>query len=260
MIRNVRRYYPSEYDKEEMYIWCDEVSSMLVTEDRQSFRRINLPVGVDGSFLLPEGVDMENAVYFICGDVVVDKKDMREYGNRKYYVKGRNGRILKKSPAQPQTMTVDYLVPYTPIRRIRYCGGVTLDKGNDEASIDYCEFAVGDTVNISLGTETVENVPVLAVRYEDRYILTFPEDSLASVSAAGSEQAVIERVVTDMTVCPPPFDSMYIDYVLAKINMFQRDMESYNQFMTAFNSRLSAYKRWLISRMPKGDGRFRNWW
>ena len=36
------------------------------------------------------------------------------------------------------------------------------------------------------------------------------------------------------------------EYVLAKICYFQRD--------------LSAYRDWLIKRMPSGDNRIRNWW
>lgn len=260
VIRQVRSYYPSEYDTDEMYIWCDEVSSMLIVEDRHTYRRMTLPVSDDGSFLLPEGVDMENIVYVISGGTVVNKEDMREYGNRKFYVKGLNGKVVYNPVRRPVSVEVDYLVPYQPIRRVRYHGGVTLDKENSELRIDVCEFIAGDTVRLTMGDETIEQLPVLGIRYDDGYILSVPLGSLDLMTETKSDQGLIVRIVTDLTVCPPPFDSMYTDYILAKINMYQRDMESYNQFMTAFNSRLAAYKRWIISRMPKGEGRFKNWW
>lgn len=233
---------------------------MLVVEDRHTYRRMTLPVSVDGSFMLPEGVDMENIVYVISGERVLNKEDMREYGNRKFYVKGLNGKAVHNSTRLPQYVEVDYLVPYQLIRRVRYHGGVSLDKENAEIRIDICEFIAGDTVSITVGDETIEQLSVLGIRYDDGYILTVPLGSLDSMTETQSDEGLIVRIVTDLTVCPPPFDSMYTDYILAKINMYQRDMESYNQFMTAFNSRLSAYKRWLISRMPKGEGRFKNWW
>lgn len=261
VVRLVRRYYPSEYDTEEMYIWCDEVSSMLTMEDRQIYKRISLPVQTDGSLILPDGVDMENVVYFISGGRVLNKSDFREYGNRKFYVTGMNGFVAGSGGKRPASITVDYLAPFEPIRLVKYRGRAEIDKTDATVQIDFCEFQAGDIINITVGADSFNNVPVLGVSFDgSAYTLSVPNGAFDNASETSSDQAEISRVVTDSTVCPPPFDSMYVDYVLAKINMYQRDMDSYNQFMTAFNSRLLAYKNWLISKMPKGDGRFKNWW
>ena len=56
VIRFVQRHYPSEYDPVDMYKWCDEVSAMLLVEDRVTYRELVLPVFDDRSVLLPEGI------------------------------------------------------------------------------------------------------------------------------------------------------------------------------------------------------------
>ena len=65
---------------------------------------------------------------------------------------------------------------------------------------------------------------------------------------------------SDETLCGPPYDSMYIDYVLAKICLYQRDFDTYNQFMASFNSKLDAYKRWYMSGPPRRADKLKNWW
>lgn len=67
-------------------------------------------------------------------------------------------------------------------------------------------------------------------------------------------------VIDDETVCEAPYDSMYIDYVIAKLHLYQHDNDGYNRHITAFNSRLNSYKRVMASKLPKPAGRFRNWW
>ncbi len=270
VVRSVRRLYPSEYDAGEIYMWCNEVSSMLAAEDRNVYKTVELPVSEDGSFLLPENVDMENIEYITAGRTVLSKRDLREYGGRKIYVKDLNGIFLKNGVRLPSSVKVDYLAPYEPVRLAKYRGGISINKDEGEFTINSCEFIPGDILVIRLGvkdgsvSQSFENVPLLSVRFEDgdaySYICTVPEDTFKTAEKTADENALITRVVTERTVCAPPFDSMYIDYVMAKINLYQHDTDGFNTYMTQFNSRLSAYKNWLIKRMPKGEGRLINWW
>lgn len=283
VIRLVRNYYPSEYDLYEMYIWCNEVSSMLLIEDRNVYRSVTLPVASDGTFLLPDGVDIENVEYVTAGNTVLEKQDLREYGGRKLYVKGYNGIELPNSTQRPSSVTVEYLQPYVPIRLAKYKGDVYASKSEGYMYISKCEFIPGDTLVIQLSADTetaevFETVPLLSVDYglytissddaggtgiifrSDMYRCTVPEDTFTGTSGGKYENSVITRVITEKTVCDAPFDNMYVDYLLAKINLYQHDTDAYNQYMTMFNSRLAAYRNWLIKRMPSDDCKLKNWW
>lgn len=268
VIRLVRNFYPSEYDLAEMLIWCNEVSSMLTIEDRNIFKTVTLPVAEDGTILLPDGISMEYIENIISGGKLLNKKDFREYGHRKLHISNEAVLALPNSTSRfPSVITVEYLQPYEPIRLVKYRGTVSFPNSG-EFKIAACEFIPGDILIFQLDTDTddpliIDNVPLLNVSYDpdnlDGYICTVPFNSFDGYSDS-YDNAVITRQVTDSTVCDAPFDSMYIDYLLAKICYFQRDITSYNQHMTSFNSRLAAYRSWLISRLPKSDGKFMNWW
>lgn len=268
VIRNVQDLYPSEYDLGEMYMWCNEVSSMLLIEDRNVFKTVDLPVSEDGTILLPEGVSAEYIEYVTSGNTVLEKKDMRSYGGRKIYIRGLNGIKRKNQDQHPKSVTVEYLEPYRPIRLAKYRGSVDYDTDDGCFYIPVCEFVPGDILTIQIDADSddgqdLDGVPLLGVDYDpdlSKYVCTVPADTFEELTVSSDDDTLITRVVTERTVCDPPYDSMYIDYVLAKICYFQRDMSAYNQHMTAFNSRLDAYKRWLMGRMPSDDCTFKNWW
>lgn len=279
--RLVMNYLPSEYDLREIYIWCDEVSAMLLIEDRQSYRRVVLPVR-SGTVLLPEGVDIPNIEYMTSGRTVLTKEDMRSIGLRRIYIKDRPGFIIPDAMEAEPFVTMEYLEPYTPIRLPKYEGSVMVNETKGEVTLytaDHTDFISGDSLIIdardtsSNARRLYENVPMFDTDYDGsgNVLLILAEDmqDYKTVNEDGDKvimgqdvypNSCITRAVTDRTVCDAPFDSMYIDYVMAKINLYQHDTAEYNNYMTSFNSRLSAYRDWLIKRMPSDDCKLRNWW
>ena len=240
VIRRARSYCPSEFDTDEMYAWCDEVSAMLAIEDRNVFSKITLTPDKDGCVLLPEGVRFENIVSASVQGRVLKKQDMR-------HIQGVRVEVKSSLPVE-----FVFLVPYSPIRRVRYSGEIRVS--GDRVYIKSCAFVPGDCIRINSGAETA--VLDVGVGDNEYYIEVTP----SSVTDIPDGDGIIERIVTEKTVCDAPYDGMYIDYILAKISMYQRDYKTYNQFMTAFNSRLDAYKRWLVNVMPQAQRRFVNWW
>lgn len=73
-----------------------------------------------------------------------------------------------------------------------------------------------------------------------------------SVYALGEDGSVPEDLET---VCPPPFDSMYIDYVCAQIAFQQNDADEYNKFIAAFNTKFYGYKNFAGANSPISDGK-----
>lgn len=283
VVRHVMNVYPSEYDAGEMYKWCDEVSSMLITEDRNVYKRVVLPVSSDGTILLPEGVTQEYVDKITAGNDILNYTDYRTYGDKDIYIKGRNGIRLDNTGVLPKSVTVDYREKYREIRMITYNGKIQ----TNEASfwIEPSDFVEGDILNITItdgdDTETYTEVPVFSsdilyiphlqigvlstvpVIFDSGDTVTVcgvPQNTFGERENTETQTAVIKRCITEKTVCDAPFDQMYVEFVLAKIRLYQNDTQGYNTYMTMFNSHLSAYRDWLIKRMPSGDNRIRNWW
>lgn len=258
VIRLAQNYYPSEFNPTDMYIWCNEVSSMITAEDRTTYHEKKLTVASDGTILLPRGVGFENIERITDGVNEYRKDDIRNIASSAISI-----------PSNTESVYVTYSVPYEPIRLVKYRGRAYVYDKAGEISISENEFVPGDTVIMQIAPDTpssntISDISVIDIQYNEsaselRHTLYVPESAISG-NSGDYDDVIITRVVTDKTVCDAPFDSMYVDYVLAKINQYQRDINSYNQHITAFNSRLASYKQWLVDKMPQKDIKFKNWW
>ena len=253
VIKLAKNYYPSEYDEREMYIWCDEVSAMLSVEDRVIYAETEITLAADGSAALPEGVYAENILLIIRGGQMTNNREIKFTDNS-----------IILPPGQPNTARIVYSKPFEPIRTVTYKGAAKVD--GDKISLRSGGFVKGDMISILFDDlsdfESYGEVLSAEFNHDDDYpySYTLTQGALSSAQSQ-SQNAVIDRIVTDKTVCAPPYDSMYIDYIIAKIKLYQHDTEGYNHHMTSFNSRLGAYKRWLVKHLPcEGDGKLKNWW
>ena len=266
VIKRVNSYYPSEYSLTEMYEWCDEVSSMLAIEDRRVYCEAECGVASDGTILLPEGVNIEYIDRVIRGDTVLWRNDARTAGKKYINIKGQSTKVVyngeRASPGE--TVTVIYVKPYMPIRLASYEGRANVDTSESSISLPRCDFAVGDIITIKSDNDiTVRDVGIfkIVVTEDDYpYKLMCSDGVLNPLGDSEDREFKIMRYVTDRTVCDAPFDMMYVDYLLAQINKYQRDITSYNQYISSFNDRLEAYRKWLAQRMPADEGKLINYW
>ena len=102
------------------------------------------------------------------------------------------------------------------------------------------------------------------IKWCDELGAMLKEEYAKSYSQEGQEKYVeISDPTADETVITPPYDAMYIDYILAKCCYYQRDYDSYNRHIISFNSKLEDFARWFIERnMPVRDTKnsINNWW
>ena len=253
---------PNEYTDTEKYNWCDEVSSMIMQEHLKKYDKVTIEPESDGAYLLPEGVTFEMVDRIIDGVKEVDKTDFRSYGIEYYY--GQRGRfILPERNRVRGTIDVIYLVQHEPIRNIIINDTFTF-KSNG-FYLPNPTLVTGDSINMTIGETVLENVAVLSVDIDDemKFFVTVPDGTFADLLSGASQKDMeckIRRNVTDKTVCPAPYDRMYVDYVNAQICYYQRDFDTYNQHMNLFNQRLLAYQSWLQQRRVQDkDGRMINW-
>lgn len=247
VIERVKTYYPSEYDEREMYPWCDEVSSMIAIEDKCAYAQATLVADSDRCVMLPDGVEFHNIISVMVGDKELKKTNLKLTSPQRLNV-GVGGEVV-----------VVYLVPYSPIRSVEYKGEA--ECVGDTIYLAINPFVVGDNVRL-ITAEGERLVNVVGVSYVPNmahpFAVTLGMGQLEGLD--GTLDVTLTRQVTDKTMCHAPYDIMYVDYLMAKIALFQRDYQMYNQFMTSFNSRLGAYKRWLINYVPQDGGVLKNYW
>ena len=54
----------------------------------------------------------------------------------------------------------------------------------------------------------------------------------------------------DETEADPPYDRLYIEYVLAKMALYQHDYDAYSAHMTQYNNLYSEYKKIIKPEIP----------
>ena len=259
VIEQARAYNPNEYSRREMLAWCDEVSAMLSVEDRIIYRERTLPVAKDRSVLLPEGVRFENIVKVYMGAAEVPKAAYKTHGRHIMLPHWLN--FHYKDSCYTDMVKVVYEEPYVPIRMPKYIGEIKVDRQAGTIVLNDCEFIPGDSLIIKTGDKVYENIHLMKTEYDpDNERAWVLDVSDIPEALDGKAEAVVTRAITDKTVCGSPYDTMYIDYILAKIALFQKDMQTYSLYINRFDTKLSQYKQWLTSRMPHESTEMRNWW
>ncbi|MGN0183017.1 MAG: hypothetical protein ACI4DP_11535 [Candidatus Ornithomonoglobus sp.] len=266
VLRKVRKYYPSEYEPEEMYGWCNEVSSKLSIEERQVYKRKNLPIAKDGTVLLPEGVDILHVERMIAGGFELEKKDYRNYGLVTIQRGGRTAIVIPEKQRSSHIVSVIYLEPYIPIRMVKYSGKIHALTG-DETAIGIGtdnEFIPGDWLKITIGENKYKNIPVMDITHSTNpdglCLLITPEDALSEIITQTPADGIITRTITEKTVCDAPYDAMYVDYLLMKICEYQRDWTAYAQYKQRYESLYDDYRKFVEERKPAKDTGWKNWW
>ena len=136
---------------------------------------------------------------------------------------------------------------HSPLRLVAYRGEAFFEPDEGYIKTARCGFLKGDMINIRAalpGTIKVlgERLPLYGTEYDaSGFRLRFAPSALRGIKRGGRE-CVITRAVTDETLCPKPYDVLYIDYMLAKLSLIRRNSESYRKYIRAFSSGLSEYK------------------
>ena len=168
----------------------------------------------------------------------------------------KDGRSLRG-----QTIRLAFLSTPLPVRRF------VLD-GNYDTKPHLLEFrapepAVGDTLEITAvfgqdGAPDWDAAQTCHVMKPDGQGTHLAEDNLTEGKGV---HLAARRVITDTVEVPAPYQGMYIEYLLAKMTLYQRDQEGYINHMAQFNTLLDGYTRWYKQRAPVNGGAvFHRYW
>lgn len=289
-IERADKLLENEYSLEEKYHWCDVVGAEL-WELRKDYRKARLERWADNLFLLPEDCDYTRIEKLVCAGQEIPKRDMRTNGLHLHEVRGhccisaesgcRAARYLfgRASERLPAEIEVIYKPSYRPIRRIilqnervTITAGASNETGDMITMEHDAPFIAGDVIKVAKGSIEAEaavlirnSIPSDGEAFDGelptmKYALECGKGELSEIGS-GTQTVTLSRVITEKTVCVPPFDEMYIDYICAQISYYQRKHDIYQQHIARYNERKAEYAKHLKETEAENDHTvFRNWW
>lgn len=244
VIEQAKALFPSEYTAQEYLKWCDELSADI----RKNYDIVYDKFTVNSSeVLLPEEISVNEIAKIIADGKELKKTDLRDFGF--IYEYGEEGRTIKKADGIPSEFEIIYAVPHYPTRYINE-EGIAVFSGNRFT----CDkpFLTGDTVKITDGGK------------EYTVHITDMENDVFFYGGAeipdGEREVSFCREITEKTLMPAPYDTAYIDFVNAKVAMYQGDNAAYRSFMEQYNEKMKDYRMYITRNTPRIKSRFKNWY
>jgi len=253
LIKTCDTMFPNEYSLTEKLMWCDELGALLTREHYSTFEMVSAKA-TNGEYTLPDGFTVLDIERVIVGGKMIKKSDLAKH--QIYFVQGNNGICIK---GQGISGNIKLLCrpKYKSIRSIELVG-VQMSINGSVISLPQAPFEIGDIVEIGLDGEVICAAIGDTKTNRDKTIEIILD---AELPVQGNCIGDIKRLITDKPVCSAPFDTMYYDFINAKICFNQRDFDTYNKHMAVFNSRLEDYDKFIIKHSNSlPDTRVCNWW
>lgn len=254
VIDRVDALYPNTYTQSEKIRWCDEVNAVISREMAEKYDMLECTARENEEIVLPDGIDFDDIDSVYVDGIKLDKTDLRSYG-----MFPSDYGIMPCSNFGK--IRIVYLLSPNHIRNIDITGEFNVSEDFIEMSLPH--FKTGDAVDITTEFNS-EDEPYYkaAERY---YVCNADENGIyldRSPSFGGDNVKIaICRVITDSTAAPPPYDVMYIEYILAKMAHYQHDYDTYKACRSQFNTWLNDFLKYYKNRNALNrPGRFRRLW
>ena len=221
---------PNKYSLEEKIEWCDELSADLKRNVIKEYEVIETKSSSKGEITLPDGFDINNIECVYIGNTLIEKQDFRSFmvGAKDLNVSSKKLKLI-------------YLKQPERIRATEIAG--VFNTGSNFIEIALAPFVVGDKIQITDDGANYESY-VLEVQPEK---MILEEDVLIPKTGAN---LTIKRIITDETVVDSPYDNMYVEFLLAKMALYQHDYAGYNAHMVQYNSLYDSLRRDYKTRNP----------
>lgn len=232
VLERVRKLYPNSFTDEELLNWCYAVTCAIRERYKGIFERATFKGG--GDIALSPLVLFEDVDSVSVNGVELEKSDETSF----LYALEELG--------ERDTVEIVYRVRPEPYGEIEL-EGYTVD---------------GNTL-VFEGEAPIYVNPSEKLRFNDSVILYVleKEDNVITLDDAPPADVVkITTVMDDETEVPPPFDDMYIQFLLAKIGFYQNDIDMYNKHMSVYNTLLMDYGLWYKRTSPIKATQFKNMW
>ncbi len=241
-IENADLLCPNHYILEEKLMWCDEVSAEIRRNIFKVYDMVETEINNRGELALPDDIPFERVEVVYFGNRAMDKQDFRSF-----VTKAENESVI----CQPKRLKAVYLKMPEKIRHIDIRG--EFNTGDNTIEMDCPPFREGDYIEIA-ALDDLRSDPDWD-NSASAYVTEAALDKIIldsdAVPAQTAAKLAIRRVIDDLTVIDEaPYDRMYIEYILAKIAVYQHDYVSYNAHMTQYNSLYESMRREYKTRSP----------
>ncbi len=243
---------PNPFTCEEKLRWCDEVSAGIRRQIKKIYDTIETTVSGPGELILPDDIFFEDIEVAYINGQPMEKLDFRSFAE--------GG--VPAGVTFPARVKLVFLTRAMPVRYVDLKG--RYDVGENFIKLSDVDLYPGDCI---------EWVPLLDLSQDpdwsqaDRtYIvdqiydgLVVEEDTFTPQSGA---PLAIRRVIDDLTeIDEIPYDGMYLEYLLAKMALYQHDYTGYSAHMTQYNTLWEGLRRDYKTRAPMNRiSGFRKYW
>lgn len=241
---------PNPYTFEEKLRWCHEVSAGIRRDIKKIYTTIETTLTAGQEIPFPEEFAFEDLELVLWNGTPMDKLDFRSLQVDKS-LRGKSG-----------TLKLIFLEQPAPVRQFELQG--EFDVGENFIPMENPPLEEGDLLEW-VPLEASDSEPdwsnpnrcyVLGMLYNGIQV-----DDDTFVAQTGMPLA-IRRVLTDVTeVDEAPYDGMYVEYLLAKMALYQHDYTAYGAHMAQYNNLYESLRRDYKTRSPLTDKvNFRHYW
>ncbi len=117
----------------------------------------------------------------------------------------------------------------------------------------------------------INKVPVTKTNIRDLYNAYFTDDSTLVFQAGKDAEVIIiyqkkhvpyslSAVSSTYLLIEHPHSKIYLEYVSAQVDLYNKEYKAYNNSITVFNNSFSEFERWYKQRNPITNSRVTNLW
>ena len=240
---------PNAFTLEEKLRWCEEVTAGIRRDIKKVYTSIETTAGGGKDIDWPDNFTFEDLELAFWNGTPMDKLDLRSF---------------LADPSQfstPGKLRLVFLEQPQPVRQIAVQG--EFDLSENFIKMPDSPFEAGDFLEwVALPAKDAEpdwsnpNSCCVIDRVYDG--LLFDEDIFIPQTAA---PLALRRIIDDCTEEDIPYDSMYVEYLLAKMALYQHDYSAYGAHMAQYNNLYDTLRRDFKSRNPLSTmAGFRHYW
>lgn len=215
---------PNSCSGEQKLYWYNQCESIIKSKAKPSFRYLETDI-VGGVVKLPDGYDSEDIEAVYLNGRLMDKLDFRSGFVKRIPTKAKLGIVLREH--------------HTEVTRKVYEGDIFFN-GDRLTAPGHC-FEAGDKLEIDCDI-FVGSVFVTEVRGDELVV-----NRLFEINDC---EGRIERSLDINVLLSAPYDKLYIDYILAQMDYYNKDYEGYNNNSYLFNELLDELVRKNSGKAP----------